>query len=98
MRFRCLLLVCIRCIPLLLAGCSPTSTQPASSTSYWYTGTQLDHASSGSWIERLNRYRAMAGLAPVAENQRLSAADRAHARYLVKNFEEGVTPGASAHR
>jgi len=39
----------------------------------------------------------MAGVAPVTKNPRLSAADRAHARYLVKNFEDGVTQGASAH-
>lgn len=95
MLFRCLLLVCL---PIFLAGCSPTSTKPGSPDNYWYTGTQLDHVSSGSWIDRLNRYRVMAGLAPVASNQRLSAADRAHARYLVKNFEDGVTQGASAHR
>jgi uncharacterized protein YkwD len=94
MQPRCLLLVGIF---LLLAGCSPTSTQTESPDSHWYTGTQLDHASSGSWIDRLNRYRVMAGVAPLTENRRLSAADRAHARYLVKNFEDGVTQGASAH-
>lgn len=63
----------------------------------WYTGTQLDHASSGSWIDRLNGYRVMAGLSPVRENPRLSAADRAHARYLVRNFDDGVTQGGAAH-
>ena len=93
MQFRCLLLVGVL---LLLAGCSP-ATPTQSPDSHWYTGTQLDHASSGSWITRLNHYRLMAGVAPVTENQRLSAADRAHARYLVKNFEDGVTQGASAH-
>jgi len=88
-----------RLLPLLvcalLAGCSTASNQTAP-TSEWFSGTALDHASSGSWIERLNHYRAMAGVPPVVEERRLSAADRAHARYLVRNFDSD-TDGASAH-
>jgi len=80
---------------VLLAGCAPVSA-PSSNTE-WSSGSDLDHATSGSWIERLNRYRAIAGVPAVVEDRRLSAADRAHARYLVKNFDDGVTDGASAH-
>jgi hypothetical protein len=92
MLFWCLSLVVAALFSL--AGCSSTPPEPSR---YWYAGTQLDHASSGSWIERLNHYRVMAGAAPVSVNQRLSSADRAHAQYLVKNFGHGVTQGMSAH-
>jgi hypothetical protein len=79
---------------LSLAGCSPIQTEPSR---YWYTGTQFDHASSGSWIDRLNHYRVIAGVTPVTENPRLSAADSAHASYLVRNFGHGVNHGMSVH-
>ena len=80
---------------LLLAGCAPTSGPAPNSE--WFSGSELDHATSGNWIERLNRYRAIAGVPAIVEDRRLSAADRAHARYLVQNFDAGITDGASAH-
>ena len=92
MRYLHLLLACA----LLYSACSPLTPSPTSSSG-WYSGTSLDHVTDGIWIDRLNYYRALAGLPAVVENSRLSRADRAHARYLVENFANDVTQGASAH-
>ncbi len=55
----------------------------------------------GPWLDALNRYRAMAGLNPIAETDAASRADRAHARYLVKtysaNIRAGDNPGVKIH-
>ncbi len=55
----------------------------------------------GPWLVALNRYRAMAGLNPIAETDADSRADRAHARYLVKtygaNIRAGDNPGIKIH-
>jgi hypothetical protein len=53
-----------------------------------------------AWLARVNYYRTMTGLRPVVEDSRLSAADRAHAAYLVGNFPDVIRSsglGALAH-
>ena len=49
----------------------------------------------GSWIEQLNHFRTMAGLAPIAESPELSASVDAHAHYLMDNFVEELRGGGS---
>lgn len=49
---------------------------------------------SDDWLGRLNHYRAMANLPAVAEDRLLSDGDRAHSRYVVKNY----TPAIRADR
>ena len=53
------------------------------------------------WLKRLNAYRAMAKLRPVAEDSALSAGDRAHVNYLIENLgpalRRGGNPGIDAH-
>lgn len=43
-----------------------------------------------AWLKPLNEYRSMAGLNPVAIDPALSAGDAAHARYLVKNYQDRI--------
>lgn len=52
-------------------------------------------AGSQSWLGRVNFYRIAARLWPVTENRVLSAGDRLHAAYIVKNegLEHGEDPG-----
>ena len=52
-------------------------------------------AASGppAWLATINEYRAEVKLAPVAEEPRLSDADRKHAMYVVKNYEDKVSAG-----
>jgi hypothetical protein len=53
-----------------------------------------------SWLERVNYWRTLAGLAAVSEAPDLSAAAVEHARYLVKHVVEGKgdeLSGAGAH-
>lgn len=54
-----------------------------------------------AWLEPLNRYRAMAGLAAVTADATLGHGDFLHSRYLVKNFADdirkGVNLGARMH-
>jgi hypothetical protein len=45
------------------------------------------------WLVAINEYRAGAKLAPVVEDPKLSDADRKHAMYVVKNYEDMVGPG-----
>lgn len=45
-----------------------------------------------AWLATVNQYRAAVNLPPVAEDAQLSAADRKHAMYIVKNFEDKVGP------
>jgi len=46
-------------------------------------------AASSSWLERVNYWRALAGLAAVSNASKLSAAAEEHSRYLVKHALEG---------
>jgi Cysteine-rich secretory protein family len=55
-----------------------------------------------SWLTRVNYWRAMAKLAPLAEDPSLSEGDFMHARYLLSNYATVVKAngglGAAAHR
>jgi hypothetical protein len=46
------------------------------------------------WLAKLNFYRSLAKVAPVAEDEKLSRGDQLHARYLVKNR---VPPDSRMH-
>jgi hypothetical protein len=54
-----------------------------------------DPAAGGTpgWLARLNYYRALAKLAPVADDPSLSRGDAAHARYLVANEADAISTG-----
>jgi uncharacterized protein YkwD len=43
------------------------------------------------WLAAINEYRAGVKLPPVAEDPKLSDADRKHAMYVVKNYEDKVS-------
>ena len=45
---------------------------------------------SPPWLDALNRYRAMSGVAPVANDAATSGGDEAHARYLVENYRDSI--------
>ncbi|MBI3758596.1 MAG: FHA domain-containing protein, partial [Deltaproteobacteria bacterium] len=55
-----------------------------------------------TWLDALNRYRAMSGLAPVENDEATSRGGEAHARYLVENYRNeishGIGIGANMHR
>jgi hypothetical protein len=67
-------------IPILLAMCRPA-----------YTGTP-----SPPWLARVNMYRAMDQLPPIANDPALSEGAQNHAGYLIKNFARRVRDGASS--
>jgi hypothetical protein len=76
---------------ILLASCSPDSTQrasqPTSAAQSQQSQQQLDTQNSGpapAWLNELNRLRETGGLKPVAENGALSRDCDAHAKYLVE--------------
>jgi pSer/pThr/pTyr-binding forkhead associated (FHA) protein len=90
------------------AAASPDSAQPAqqpvSSSTVAPDGSAAPPtvAPDGSsapatadWLEPLNRYRAMAGLDPVAADPKLSQGDYLHSRYLVKNYAEDIRNGVN---
>jgi uncharacterized protein YkwD len=45
------------------------------------------------WLDALNHYRAMSGVAPVRNDAATSGADQAHARYLVENYRDAIAHG-----
>ncbi len=47
----------------------------------------------GPWLERLNYYRAMAGLPALKKDPKLSASVAAHAHYLMVNFGDKIRDG-----
>jgi uncharacterized protein YkwD len=55
-----------------------------------------------TWLDALNRYRAISGLAPVENDEATSRGGEAHARYLVENYRNeishGIGIGANMHR
>jgi uncharacterized protein YkwD len=53
--------------------------------------------SSDGWLARINYYRAMAGLDPVAKNSKMSDGDVKHARYMVKNYVGRTDLGLDMH-
>ncbi len=42
------------------------------------------------WLKRVNYYRTMTKLPPIAEDPALSASDRAHTTYIVKNYHDAI--------
>jgi uncharacterized protein YkwD len=46
-----------------------------------------------AWLGAINEYRAGVNLPPVTEDPKLSDADRKHATYVVKNYEDKVGAG-----
>ncbi|HJU29472.1 MAG TPA: FHA domain-containing protein [Candidatus Binataceae bacterium] len=62
--------------------------------------TPAEIAAAQAWLGPLNHYRAMAGLGPVEPDPTLSAADAAHAHYLITNFAHRIKAnvlGIEAH-
>jgi FHA domain/Cysteine-rich secretory protein family len=76
--------------PVAMATATPapaaTAKAPASAATPIARATPLKSAAEPAWLERLNRYRTMAGLAPLIEDKSASAGDAAHARYLLENY------------
>ncbi len=59
-----------------------------------------ESAEVAAWLTRLNRYRTMSGLAPVAADAQLSRGDFLHSHYLVVNYAPRLPDlhlGAEAH-
>jgi uncharacterized protein YkwD len=73
------------------AAAAPAATIPSNDESASAT------ASSDSWLARINYYRAMAGLDPVAKNSKMSDGDVKHARYMVKNYVGRTDLGLDMH-
>ena len=75
----------LACVPLLAGGCASTShpppAPPANRDEFRNAAREED------WLARVNVYRAAASLPPVTEDRVLSAGDRCHAAYIVKNEE-----------
>ncbi len=80
-----------------VAIAAAAATPPAVPT----VAIMAEPGAGGPWLVALNRYRAMAGLNPIAETDADSRADRAHARYLVKTYSAqiraGDNPGVKIH-
>jgi uncharacterized protein YkwD len=57
-----------------------------------------DDSAATRALEQLNRYRKIAGLAPVTLDPALSKACLAHANYLVKNSNHPATQGMGMHK
>ena len=55
--------------------------------------TSAPEAAPAAWLAAINEYRAGVKLPPVAEDPKLSDADRKHAMYVVKNYEDKVSVG-----
>lgn len=77
-------------VPIAITSAHPPSPAPSESASL-----------APPWLERINHYRSMAGLATLHENRQLSASVAAHAHYLLVNFGTDIRSGnaldASAH-
>ncbi len=63
-----------------IAGASAETTTPA-----------VALPAGPPWLDALNRYRAMSGVAPVTNDLATSLADDAHARYLVENYKDEIS-------
>lgn len=75
----------LACMPLLAVGCASTShLPPAPPATRAVAGGD---AGGEDWLGRVNAYRAAASLPPVTEDLVMSAGDRCHAAYIVKNEE-----------
>ena len=72
----------------LLAGAVAPSLNPAISTPRPVPTQSAPVEKAKSWIERLNHFRVIAGLAAIKESPSLSASVDAHAHYLMANFAD----------
>lgn len=69
----------LTCVPVLAAGAAGVAMlQPGRAEARGAAG-------GANWLGRVNSYRIATGLWPVRENRLLSAGDRCHAIYIVKN-------------
>ena len=80
-------------IPQVLAAIStPSAATPASAP---------DAGPPPEWLKRVNDYRAMVKLAPVADDPTLSTGELAHVNYLLRNYggliRKGQSTGAVMH-
>jgi Cysteine-rich secretory protein family len=50
-----------------------------------------------AWLERVNYFRTIAAVDPIAANASMSEADAKHARYMVKNYTAGQSHGIEMH-
>ena len=55
--------------------------------------TAADLAAAQPWLEPLNHYRMLAGLAAIAPDPALDLGDTTHARYLVKTYPDQIKTG-----
>lgn len=84
--------------PASLASPAAPATQPAAASS---AGAAPPAPAAPpppevlAWLEPLNRYRAMAGLAAVTADPTLSRGDFLHARYLVENYADNIRKGVN---
>jgi hypothetical protein len=72
-------------IVLSLVGAGSTESSPTAAA----TPVQ-----SAAWLERINYYRVLAALSPIADDSSLSANVAAHAHYLLTNFTKQIGSGA----
>ncbi len=64
----------------VLSGAPASSAPPAPAVE------AAPDSSTPEWLARVNQFRTMAGLDPIAASAAMSEADTKHARYLVKNY------------
>jgi pSer/pThr/pTyr-binding forkhead associated (FHA) protein len=67
------------------ANVAPTAQPPASPAT-----SSLSASSPMTWLERINFFRSGAGLDPIRDDPKLSAAATAHSNYLLLNFAEDI--------
>ncbi len=72
------------------AGMSEARANPAASVP---GAKPTPVAAAPAWLAAINEYRAGVNLPPVVEDPKLSDADRKHAIYVVKNYEDKVGAG-----
>ncbi|MGH7813591.1 MAG: FHA domain-containing protein [Candidatus Binataceae bacterium] len=74
---------------------SPTPIPPiAAASTATPTAQPTPAGPPPEWLKRLNYYRAMAKLTPVADDPALSQSDHRHAEYMVKNHRAAIVTGA----
>jgi len=69
---------------------TPTATAAAPSP----TPAPTPPGPEPGWLKRLNYYRTMAKLTPVAEDIALSKGDELHAEYMVNNYRDAIMAGS----
>ena len=81
--------------PYLAANAAPSIAivappLPSTMASPLGTTAYSDAAAEAAWLAPLNYYRAIAGLYPVEADSALSAADAAHAHYLLQTYGDRI--------